>query len=809
MHMEVSSMIDYQGIANALIADYSSIYLAEPEKDTGSIIKMQGYEVEGIKDAPEFCYSETILKYANARVYEKDRQYFLEHMMRENIIRAFADGRERLELYYRIVEDGQTHYYSVQYVRISGPDEPLQFIVGFRNIDFVISMQRNTHQEALYSAYSAISDIFLSLHRVNIKENKLTTIRTIDRISNAMIPGNDEFDANIQSILQLIAEANREEVMEFVDRSTLEERMAGKSHIYMDCWGYNTGMRRLHFLREDADENGNLYHVIFGIEVMDASKNQSIFNALSRNFKNVYLVNLHSGTARILKLEDEYNDQRVDEIGDEEFYYEGLMNAWIAEAVHPDDRARLKNCLSVRNLRDVFSKQEEYTGNYRMLVGGRIINYQFDILKMRDKGFVVAGFQNIDNIINEHLREEEIQRKKEQEYQKKLVAAVEEAERANKVKTDFLLRMSHDIRTPLNGIIGMLDIADRFPDDIQKQEECRQKTKYSAKILLELINEVLDMNKLESGEVVLENIPFNMGDIAMEIYFTVAKQAQEKGVEIIEEESKVDHPYLIGSPTHYKRLIMNVLGNAIKYNKDFGKVYLSCKEIDFDGSIAKIKFTCRDTGVGMSPEFQKHIFEPFTQENVTSRTRYSGTGLGMSIAKSLAEKMGGELTFESTKGVGSTFEFVIPFKVDLSANPEEIKAIGQDSCSISGMNILLAEDNELNMEIAEFLLKDAGADVIRAWNGKEAVDAFMNSEPGDIDAVIMDVMMPVMNGYEAARMIRDADRPDAKLIPIIAMTANAFVEDKIATQNAGMNEHISKPINTKELIRTIAKFAKG
>lgn len=801
-------MIDYQGIANALIADYSSIYLAEPEKDTGSIVRMLGYEVEGIKDAPEFCYSEMILKYANKRVYEKDRQYFLDHLKRENIIRAFADGRERMELYYRVVEAGKAHYYSAEYVRISEPDEPLKFIVGFRNTDFVISMQRNTHQEALYSAYRAISDIFLSLHRVDVKLNRFITIKTIDRISNLAIPGNNEFDANMRNVISLAAEANREEVLEFMDRSTLNERMAGKSHIYIDCWGHNTGMRRLHFMREDNDADGNLWHVIFGIEVMDANKNQSIFNALSRNFKNIYLVNLNSGTARVLKLEDEYDTGRLETVGEEDFAYESILNEWIADAVHPDDRARLKTSLSAKNLREIFSKQEEYTGNYRMIVDGKVINYQFNIIKMRDVGFVVAGFQNIDSIINEHLKEEEEQRKKEQEYQQKLVAAAKEAERANKVKTDFLLRMSHDIRTPLNGIIGMIDIADRFPDDVQKQDECRQKTKYSAKILLELINEVLDMNKLESGEVVLENIPFDLADITVESYFTVAKQAQERGIEIIEEETDVVHRHLIGSPAHLKRLIMNILGNAIKYNKDFGKIYISCKEIDFDGSTAKIRFRCRDTGIGMSEEFQKHIFEPFSQENADTRTHYSGTGLGMSIARSLAEKMGGELTFESTKDVGSTFEFVIPFRVNLSADSEEAKEAEQDSYSISGMNIILAEDNELNMEIAEFLLKDAGADVIRAWNGKEAVDAFMDSKPGDIDAIIMDVMMPVMNGYEAARMIRGADRPDAKKIPIIAMTANAFVEDKIATQNAGMNEHISKPINTKELIRTIAKFAK-
>ncbi len=381
-----------------------------------------------------------------------------------------------------------------------------------------------------------------------------------------------------------------------------------------------------------------------------------------------------------------------------------------------------------------------------------------------------------------------------------------EAEVANEAKTTFLLNMSHDIRTPLNGIIGMLDIADHFPDDLEKQNDCRAKVRNASRILLDLVNDVLDRSKLESGDVVIEHVSFDLNDIVRDTYVSVEKLAEDRDIEIIEEENNVTHYKLIGSPLHYKRILINIISNAIKYNKDHGKIYVTLREIACNDKQATLEFICRDTGIGMSEEFMQHIFEPFTQEHSSARSSYNGTGLGMSIVKSIVEKMNGTITVDSVKDEGSTFKVIIPFDINDSyvlTSDENLDL--NKSYSIQGLNILLVEDNDLNMEISEFLLKEYGANVIKAINGKEAVEIFSESNPGQIDAILMDVMMPIMNGYEATSAIRDLDRKDALTIPIIAMTANAFVEDKIKAKEAGMNDYISKPLDEKLVIKIIAE----
>ena len=399
-----------------------------------------------------------------------------------------------------------------------------------------------------------------------------------------------------------------------------------------------------------------------------------------------------------------------------------------------------------------------------------------------------------------HQKQEQ---EKDEKYKTELLIAAKKAEAANEAKTEFLQRMSHDIRTPINGICGMVNMADHYADDMEKQKEYRTKVKEASNLLLELVNDVLDMSKLESGEIVLEEIPFNLSSIYREVFVVIEQVAAEQNLQIVWEKKEITHRDLIGSPRYVKRVMMNILSNAMKYNRENGHIYISCIEIPSgQPETTTMEFVCRDTGIGMAEEFQKHIFEPFAQEHAGSRTRFSGTGLGMPISKKLIEKMGGTITFESAEGIGTTFVLRVPFKIDPDADKRE----GQKDVSeksIKGLHILLAEDNELNMEIAEFMLQNEGAVVTKTWNGQEAVELFRNSEPGEFDVILMDIMMPVMNGYEAAKMIRSMDREDAKTIPIIAMTANAFTEDRIKAKEAGMDEHISKPIDMKLLVKII------
>ena len=400
------------------------------------------------------------------------------------------------------------------------------------------------------------------------------------------------------------------------------------------------------------------------------------------------------------------------------------------------------------------------------------------------------------------------EQEKDEKYKAELLRAAKKAEAANEAKTEFLQRMSHDIRTPINGICGMIDVADHYAEDMKKQTECRAKIKEASHLLLELINEVLDMSKLESDEVILEEIPFNLNSISEEILGVIEQMATEQNIRILWEEKEVTHWNLIGSPVHVKRVLMNILSNAVKYNKENGYVYISCREIPSEQTaMTTLEFVCRDTGIGMTEAFQKRIFEPFAQEHAGSRTKFAGTGLGMPITKKLVEKMGGTISFESKEGTGTTFVIRIPFQIDADMKDRN-ETEEKTETSIQGLHVLLTEDNELNMEIAEFVLRNEGTVVTKAWNGQEAVDIFRKSSPGEFDVILMDIMMPVMNGYEAAKMIRSLDREDAKVIPIIAMTANAFIEDRMRAKEAGMDEHIAKPVDGKLLVKVINELVK-
>ena len=389
------------------------------------------------------------------------------------------------------------------------------------------------------------------------------------------------------------------------------------------------------------------------------------------------------------------------------------------------------------------------------------------------------------------------------EHGEQLAAATRSAQSANSAKTEFLQRMSHDIRTPINGIRGMVEVADACADDLEKQADCRRKIWSASNLLLDLVNEVLDMSKLESGKVELDQQPLNLNEMLFELYEILERQATAHGVKILRTQTHLEHPYVLASPTHVKRLVMNVIGNAVKYNKQDGTVELSCEELSCENGIATYRITVADTGIGMSEQFQQRLFEPFAQEHQEVAANTPGTGLGMPIAKSLAEIMGGNIEFESELGVGTTVRITLPMQINekQAADTET----PNEEASIAGMHVLLAEDNELNREIAEFLLHDAGAYVTSAADGKQALETFEASQEGEFDVIVMDVMMPTMNGYEATRAIRSLARDDAASVPIIALTANAFAEDRQKARAAGMNDHIAKPLNSKLMIYTIAK----
>lgn len=389
-----------------------------------------------------------------------------------------------------------------------------------------------------------------------------------------------------------------------------------------------------------------------------------------------------------------------------------------------------------------------------------------------------------------------------------LQTAIEDAERANQAKTEFLSHMSHDIRTPINGIMGMLNIAESNPQDMERQSDCREKIRTSAEHLLSLINDVLDISKLENGNVDLASEEFSLGELLESCSTIIGGQAAAQNITLItdfERLQQLPHTYFKGSPLHLKQILINIAGNAVKYNKPEGTVHFKCYIVSEEEETANVCFDISDTGIGMSKEYLEHIFEPFTQEQDGARTNYQGTGLGMTITKRLVDKMGGSIQIESELNTGSRFTVMIP--LGTVETPENEKDNGQtQDFDITGKKILLVEDNELNQEIAAYMLQERGLDVSVAVNGKEAVELFEQSNLYTFDLIFMDVMMPLMNGYEATRTIRALDRPDAASVPIIAMTANAYAEDVKEAKEAGMDEHMAKPLDPEVINRILTQW---
>lgn len=385
--------------------------------------------------------------------------------------------------------------------------------------------------------------------------------------------------------------------------------------------------------------------------------------------------------------------------------------------------------------------------------------------------------------------------------------SAEEARAANAAKTSFLSRMSHDIRTPLNGIIGLLQINEKHLDDPKLIGSNRQKILVAANHLLDLINDVLQMSKLENGEIILAHEVLNLNDLSRDIMDILEQRAANGGVsmEYDKDSDKVEYPWVYGSPLHIRQLFLNIYGNCIKYNHVGGSVRSRFYNMGISGNTVTYRWVISDTGIGMSGEFLKHIYEPFAQEHSDAKSIHQGTGLGMAIVKGLIDQMNGSIEVKSKEGVGSTFIITIPFEIAEEPSVKK-QATELDAGQIRGLHLLLAEDNELNAEIAEVLLGDEGAEVTIVHDGRQAVDAFLGHPEGTFDAILMDVMMPQMDGLTASRTIRSAERPDAKTIPIIAMTANAFDEDVRICQEAGMNAHLSKPLQMEKVVCTISQF---
>ncbi len=409
------------------------------------------------------------------------------------------------------------------------------------------------------------------------------------------------------------------------------------------------------------------------------------------------------------------------------------------------------------------------------------------------------------NGYHQDITETMVTRKKQEQA---IMELLEKVRQANSAKSEFLSHMSHDLRTPINGILGMLAIIEKTEGDRERQRECRKKIRVSTEHLLSLVNDVLEVSKLESGRPMAVEEPFNLRDTLENCLMILSAQAQEQGIRLVLEETELQHDRLIGNPLHLQQILINIIDNALKYNRPDGSVFIRVKETVCQGRIASYRFVIEDTGIGIGEDFKEHIFEPFTQEHPDARTNYKGVGLGMSIVKKLVDQMKGTIEIESQVGKGSVFRLTLPIRVEGVRSPQPAKEEQEARGNIAGMRVLLVEDNEVNCEIVEFMLEEAGAKVVTANDGKAAVDAFAASDPGTFDCVLMDLMMPVMSGYEATRVMRSLNRPDAATVPIIALSANAFEEDIAMAKDAGMDEHLAKPVDLRKMFKVMSRLAR-
>ena len=410
------------------------------------------------------------------------------------------------------------------------------------------------------------------------------------------------------------------------------------------------------------------------------------------------------------------------------------------------------------------------------------------------------------NGYHQDITETMVTRKKQEQ---SIMELLERVRQANSAKSEFLSHMSHDLRTPINGILGMLAILEKSEGDLERQRDCRRKIRVSVEHLLSLVNDVLQVSRLESGRPAAVEEPFDLRAVLEDCVTILSPLAEERAVQMELDTSGLGHGRVIGNPLHVKQILMSVIDNALKYNRPHGSVFVRAEETAFQEGTARCRFVVEDTGIGIGEEFKEHIFEPFTQEHQDARTDYNGVGLGMSIVKKLVDQLRGTVTVDSRLGRGSVVEIVLPIRVDESwrehppAEPEEPRDV---QGSVAGIRVLLVEDNQINCEIVEYILQDAGAEVVTAHDGRAAVDAFGASAPGSFDCILMDLMMPVMSGYEAARVIRGLERADAGTVPIIALSANAFEEDVALAKDAGMNEHLSKPVDIRKMFQAMGRL---
>ena len=674
------------------------------------------------------------------------------------------------------------------------------FIVSsLKRRNLVRELQKRSH-----NVLHALSVDYLCIYQVNFDTDRCQVYRDSEQTgTDGAVDFRDGYQRAMESYISLCVSPRDQERLRTVTRKDYvlaQLKTRKKFYVRYQVQDNSYGLKHLeiHFSATEKTEEGNC--AIFALRDVNAvveqeekyklEARQSLEDILEGARTGIWTIELEEGCRPRM-----YADRTMrillgvpDEIGPEECYQSWFKN------IDPDYIEMVQE--AVGEMLETGRSEVIYPWNHPKL--GKIY--------VRCGGVPDRTFKKPGACLNgyhQDITEIMVTRKKQEQA---IMELLERVRQANSAKSEFLSRMSHDLRTPINGIMGMLAIQEKCQGDEQRQRECREKIRISAQHLLSLVNDVLQVSKLESGRPAAVEEPFDLRSAVEDCIAILSAEAEEAGIRLALEEVDLQHGRLIGNPLHLKQILMNVVDNAIQFNRPGGSVSVQVKETGCQNKTAHFLFVVKDTGIGIGEDFQKHIFEPFTQEHQGARTHYTGVGLGMSIVKKLVDQMEGSIEVESQIGIGSEFRIALAVQVDQDQGGDPVDEGQNMQDTIAGMSILLVEDNEINCEIMEFMLKDAGAEVVTADDGKAAVDAFEASAPGSFDCVLMDLMMPVMSGYEAARVIRSLNRPDAETVPIIALSANAFEEDAALAKAAGMNKHMAKPVDIRKMLHVLSRL---
>lgn len=812
----------------ALCSDFTAIFQCDLIKDTLEIIK---YDTGTHTDAAiQKLDSKTLSKYTEMinyfhTLYIQDSSIDFWNELQPNHLMHLLKHQSIVKYRFKTKSNPKgNQYHSFRAIKLNEDEDSFKVVIGIKIMDDLMQQhhqneirlqelveEKNLQKEKLEAAYKKTSEIESTLlalcndynvvYLCDLENDSLRVIKDTYSLINANLEHSySSVFSTFQSIESL--KKDNENYLDCLKRENLIETMQNQDElslqfrfkeIYMETrivkvpseHGVKVilGSRNINDIVKKREEQNK--------QLQDALIVERTFNNIIRAIGSIYngiaTINLVDKTYMILSNKNLDKDIfKPHSTGSIEQLKDIFVNVNAAPK-YKDDILEFINFTTLPDrMKDKQMISMELEG-----ISGRWYTCSFIVEKKDKNGNITDVLMTISDI-------DEIKHK-ELEVKEKLKEAAEKANQANVAKTNFLRRMSHDIRTPLNGIVGMINLAQRYGNDKEKLYECKEKVLTSLDYLLSLINDILDMSKAESNALVLESKPFDLIETLNSIIAIIETSANEHNIQFIggKSLSYIPHRYFIGSQEYLNRLLMNIASNAIKYNKENGSITLYCKEISSNENMALMQFVCSDTGLGMSEDFQKHAFEPFACEGKATITGYSGTGLGLSIVKDIVDIMDGSIEMDSKENVGTTFVVTIPLQMD--SNPKVKVQKNEKELNLSGKKALLVEDNEINLEIATIMLQDLGLIVTPAQNGKEALDIFEQSDTHTFDYIFMDVMMPVMDGLEATKRIRSLNREDAKTTPIIALSANAFEDDIKECLDAGMNAHVAKPIDVHAL----------